>query len=170
MSLRLLSNFINRNCHVIPKWHVQGRFSSTHTHLSDNCIFCKIIRGDIPSMKILETDESFAFMDIDPLSKGHCLVIPKYHAEFLHQVPDEYLVDVMPLTKKIAIAAGLKEYNVLQNNGKLANQAVPHVHFHLIPKPNQTQGLSIHWKPNKMDKKDIETKYQQILENLKVPL
>ncbi|OAD77756.1 hypothetical protein PHYBLDRAFT_141618 [Phycomyces blakesleeanus NRRL 1555(-)] len=118
--------------------------------------------GDIPSMKILETDESFAFMDIDPLSKGHCLVIPKYHAEFLHQVPDEYLVDVMPLTKKIAIAAGLKEYNVLQ--------AVPHVHFHLIPKPNQTQGLSIHWKPNKMDKKDIETKYQQILENLKVPL
>ncbi|KAI9018709.1 HIT-like domain-containing protein [Phycomyces nitens] len=164
-----MSFILCRNWNPLQRLNLQTRFSSAHAHQSDNCIFCKIIRKDIPSLRLLETDKSFAFMDIDPLSKGHCLIVPKYHAEFLHQVPDEYLASVMPLTKKIALAAGLKDYNVLQNNGRLANQAVPHVHFHLIPKPDQSQGLLIQWKPNKMDRKDIEAKYQQILENLKDP-
>ncbi|CDH58902.1 hit family protein 1 [Lichtheimia corymbifera JMRC:FSU:9682] len=142
------------------------RTMSTHSHLSDDCIFCKIIRGQIPSFKLVETDKSFAFMDIDPLSPGHSLVIPKYHAEFFHQVPDEYLADALPVAKKIAAASNLKQYNVLQNNGKLANQAVPHVHFHVIPKPNEEQGLGVRWKPIGMSKDEVQKVYDETMKNL----
>ncbi|CEP07560.1 hypothetical protein [Parasitella parasitica] len=85
-------------------------------HLLVNCIFCKIIRGEIPSHKISETTESYSFLDINPLSEGHALVIPKYHAEFLHEVPDRFLADMLPLAKKVALAIGLDsgEYNLLQ--------------------------------------------------------
>ncbi|KAI9313461.1 HIT-like domain-containing protein [Dichotomocladium elegans] len=139
---------------------------SSHAHLSDDCIFCKIIRGEIPSYKLIETEKSFSFMDIEPLSPGHALIIPKYHAEFFHQIPDDYLADALPVAKKIATAAKLQQYNVLQNNGKLANQAVPHVHFHVIPKPSEEQGLGVRWKPIGMAKEDIQQLYKEIKENL----
>ncbi|KAI8143787.1 HIT-like domain-containing protein [Fennellomyces sp. T-0311] len=139
---------------------------STHQHLADDCIFCKIIKGQIPSYKLIETDKSFSFMDIDPLSPGHALVIPKYHAEFFHQVPDEYLADALPVAKRIAAASKLEQYNVLQNNGKLANQAVPHVHFHIIPKPNAEQGLGLTWKPIGMAKEDISELYEKVKKEL----
>ncbi|KAL1935008.1 hypothetical protein VTP01DRAFT_4148 [Rhizomucor pusillus] len=135
-------------------------------HFSDDCIFCKIIKGNIPSMKLVETDKSYSFMDIDPLSPGHALVIPKYHAEFFHQLPDEYLADILPIAKRIASASKLEQYNVLQNNGKLANQAVPHVHFHVIPKPNKEQGLGITWKPCKQPQNEIQKLYEDIKQNL----
>ncbi|KAI8074649.1 HIT-like domain-containing protein [Gongronella butleri] len=135
-------------------------------HLNDDCIFCKIIRGEIPSFKLVETDKSFSFMDIEPLSEGHSLVIPKYHAEFMHQLPDEYLQDVLPIAKKIATAAGFEQYNVLQNNGRLANQAVPHVHFHVINKPNAHEGLGLTWKPMKTDMDTIKSKYETVKEKL----
>ncbi|CAO0792194.1 unnamed protein product [Mucor circinelloides] len=116
-------------------------------HLSDSCLFCKIIKGDIPSCKIIETDKSYSFLDINPLSEGHALVIPKYHAEFFHQVPDDILADMLPVAKKVALAIGLADgqYNLLQNNGRMAHQEVPHVHFHIIPKPNPEQGLIVGW-------------------------
>ncbi|KAI9489116.1 HIT-like domain-containing protein [Zychaea mexicana] len=139
---------------------------STHSHLTDNCIFCKIIRGEIPSFKLIETDKSFSFMDIDPLSPGHALVIPKYHAEFFHQVPDEYLADALPVAKKIAAASKLDQYNVLQNNGKLANQAVPHVHFHIIPKPTEEQGLGLRWKPIGMKMDKVKELYEEVKKDL----
>ncbi|KAI8875978.1 HIT-like protein [Backusella circina FSU 941] len=139
---------------------------SSHDHLSSDCIFCKIIKGDIPSFKLVETEKSYSFMDIEPLSVGHSLVIPKYHAEFMHQLPDEYLADVMPIAKKIASAGGFEQYNVLQNNGKLANQAVPHVHFHIIPKPNQETGLGVRWQPLKKSMDEIKVTYEKISKNL----
>ncbi|KAF1801609.1 HIT-like domain-containing protein [Mucor lusitanicus] len=116
-------------------------------HLSDSCLFCKIIKGDIPSCKIIETEKSYSFLDINPLSEGHALVIPKYHAEFFHQVPDDILADMLPVAKKVALAIGLADgqYNLLQNNGRMAHQEVPHVHFHIIPKPNPEQGLIVGW-------------------------
>ncbi|KAI9504676.1 Adenosine 5'-monophosphoramidase [Coemansia spiralis] len=122
--------------------------------LAAECIFCKIIKGEIPSIKIAETASNFAFFDIGPLSEGHALVIPKYHAEKMHEIPDEYLADALPLAKKIAKALNLDNYNILQNNGKLAHQEVPHVHFHVIPKPNKEEGLVIGWlaKSANMDK------------------
>ncbi|KAJ1962988.1 Adenosine 5'-monophosphoramidase [Dipsacomyces acuminosporus] len=121
------------------------------TKLAAECIFCKIIRGEIPSVKLLETASSLAFLDVGPLSEGHALVIPKFHAEKLHQLPDEFLADAMPVAKKIAAALGAENYNILQNNGKLAHQEVPHVHFHVIPKPNASEGLVIEWPAKKAD-------------------
>lgn len=103
----------------------------------ENCLFCKIVAGKIPSRKFLETDKSFAFLgrcrvhtnlDIGPCSPGHSLIIPKYHAAKMHELPDEYLSDILPVAKKIAIATGATDYNVLQNNGRIAHQVVDHVH------------------------------------------
>ena len=75
-------------------------------------------------MKLYETDKSYAFLDIGPCSPGHSLVIPKYHAAKMHELPDEYLQDILPIAKKVAIATGAPEYNILQNNGRLAHQVV----------------------------------------------
>ncbi|KAG8952685.1 Adenosine 5'-monophosphoramidase [Tulasnella sp. 419] len=86
------------------------------------CIFCKIIKGEIPSLKIIETELSYAFLDINPLAKGHSLIIPKYHAAKAHDVPDEYLADILPIAKKVALAQNLSDYNILQNNGSIAHQ------------------------------------------------
>lgn len=79
-------------------------------------------------MKLYETEHSFAFMDIGPIAPYHSLVIPKYHATKLHEMPDEYLSELLPIAKKIAKAIGAPDYNILQNNGRAAHQAVDHVH------------------------------------------
>ncbi|CAO3657254.1 unnamed protein product [Mucor hiemalis] len=137
-------------------------------HLDDNCLFCKIIKGEIPSFKIAETEKSYCFLDINPLSEGHALVIPKYHAEFLHQVPDDVLADMLPLAKKAALANGLdqSQYNILQNNGPMAHQVVKHVHFHIIPKPNPEQGLKIVWDQLTVSQDDLKKTLGHIKEKL----
>ncbi|KAI0260960.1 HIT-like domain-containing protein [Gloeopeniophorella convolvens] len=122
-----------------------------------SCIFCKIIKGEIPSFKLLETDLSYAFLDIGPLSKGHALIIPKYHAEKMHELPDEYLSEAMPIAKKIALAQGAENYNILQNNGRIAHQHVDHVHFHVIPKPSESdkEGLVVGWPQQTLSKEEL---------------
>jgi diadenosine tetraphosphate (Ap4A) HIT family hydrolase len=119
-----------------------------------SCIFCKIVKGEIPSFKLVETDKTFAFLDINPLSRGHALIIPKFHGAKLTDIPDEHLSDILPIAKKLVAATGATEYNILQNNGSGAHQVVEHVHFHMIPKPNQAEGLGISWpqQPTDMDK------------------
>ncbi|WFD00387.1 bis(5'-nucleosyl)-tetraphosphatase (asymmetrical) [Malassezia yamatoensis] len=98
----------------------------------ENCIFCKIIAGKIPSRKFVETDKSFAFLglirDIGPCAPGHSLIIPKYHAAKFHELPDDVLTDILPVAKKVALATGATDYNLLQNNGRIAHQVVDHVH------------------------------------------
>ncbi|KAF5015503.1 hypothetical protein F66182_13149, partial [Fusarium sp. NRRL 66182] len=79
------------------------------------------------------------------------LVIPKYHGAKLVDIPDEYLTELLPVAKKIAIATGAEDFNVLQNNGRAAHQLVDHVHFHVIPKPNETEGLGIKWPSQETD-------------------
>ncbi|KAK3290762.1 HIT-like domain-containing protein [Chaetomium fimeti] len=130
-----------------------------------SCIFCKIIKGDIPCFKLIETEKTLAFLDINPLSRGHALVIPKFHGEKLTDIPDEHLSDILPIAKKLVAATGAQEYNILQNNGSGAHQVVEHVHFHMIPKPNPEEGLVIGWpqQPTDMDKlkalfEDIKSK------------
>ncbi|SCU92555.1 LAMI_0E11012g1_1 [Lachancea mirantina] len=117
-----------------------------------SCIFCKIIKGEIPSFKLIETKHSFSFLDIQPTAEAHALVIPKYHGAKLHNLPDEYLADILPVTKKLVKAIGFDVdgidgpgYNVLQNNGRIAHQVVDHVHFHLIPKRDDKTGLIVGW-------------------------
>jgi len=129
-----------------------------------SCIFCKIIKGEIPSFKLLETTQSYAFLDINPLAKGHSLVIPKYHGEKLHDIPDEYLEDTLHVAKKIASAIGCPDYNILQNNGAIAHQVVKHVHFHVIPKPSagDAEGLVIGWPQQKVELSDLAKELEDI--------
>lgn len=112
-------------------------------------LFQKIIAGEIPCHRVYEDDHVFAFLDINPLSPGHTLVVPKEPAPTLDALSDTAsaaLGRVLPrLCRAIMHATGTRDYNILQNNGATAHQAVFHVHFHIIPKPNPDQGLGIQW-------------------------
>ncbi len=103
-----------------------------------DCIFCKIAAGGIPSTKLLETEEALAFMDIGPLAPGHVLLIPKEHYETLDVMPAEQAAAMLShlpsLVRAVQAATGCEGINVLQNNGAIAGQLVPHVHFHVIPR------------------------------------
>jgi histidine triad (HIT) family protein len=118
-------------------------------------IFQKIISGHVPSHKVYEDQQVLAFLDINPLSRGHTLVIPKEPAETLDQLSDDSaaaLGRVLPRICRAVIAAtGTREYNVLENNGRGAHQVVPHVHFHVIPKPGGDKGLGIGWPSKRLD-------------------
>lgn len=104
----------------------------------NDCIFCKIISGEIPSHKVYEDDDVFAFLDIHPVNPGHVLVVPKRHAEDLQAAPDELLAKLLPTVKKIAAAAvrsaGADGFNLGMNNGAAAGQVVFHAHLHVIPR------------------------------------
>jgi len=112
-------------------------------------IFGKIVRGEIPCNKVYEDEKVLAFLDISPLAEGHTLVVPKESAETLDRLSDESAAAVgrvLPrLCRAVVAATGVKEYNVLENNGAGAHQAIEHVHFHIIPKPNAREGLGIGW-------------------------
>ncbi|KAG7091954.1 hypothetical protein E1B28_008343 [Marasmius oreades] len=84
------------------------------TNEDSSCLFCKILNGSIPCHKVYETEHSFAFLDIMPTSEGHTQVIPKYHAETIANLPDEYLADIGPVVKKVALATGAEAYNIVQ--------------------------------------------------------
>ncbi len=118
-------------------------------------IFTKIINGDIPCHKVYEDEHVLAFLDVSPLSPGHTLVIPKEPAETLDQLSDEAsaaIGRVLPrLCRAVMRASGSDTYNVLQNNGTGAHQAVSHVHFHIIPKPDTRRGLGIGWPATKLE-------------------
>lgn len=108
-----------------------------------NCIFCKIITGDIPSRKVYEDETCYAFMDIAPFEKGHTLIVPKDHISLLTDLPAETLTTLILATQKVARhivkTLGCDGFNLLQNNGECATQTVPHVHFHIIPRWNNTK-------------------------------
>jgi diadenosine tetraphosphate (Ap4A) HIT family hydrolase len=131
-------------------------------------------------MKLFESEKTFAFLDIGPLSKGHSvrtcpklplypaephssqLIIPKHHGAKLHDIPDDQLAEVLSVTKRIAVAQGIEDYNILQNNGRIAHQVVDHVHFHLIPKPNEEEGLQIGWPTKNADKDQLAKLLEEI--------
>lgn len=105
-----------------------------------NCLFCKIVEGVVPSFKIYEDEQALAFLDINPFEEGHCLVIPKYHAETLPDLPEDVFVGfshaIHRTAKLVKEKLGSDGFNVLQSNGKCATQVIPHVHFHIIPRWN----------------------------------
>jgi len=117
-----------------------------------NCVFCKIISGQIPSFRVYEDAHTFAFLDIAPFEKGHVLVVPKHHCALLTDLPQEELAPFMLSVRTVASMLLQKlpcdGFNLLQNNGACASQVVPHVHFHLVPRWN---GRAINWVPSKYD-------------------
>ena len=134
-------------------------------------IFAKIIAGQIPCHKVYEDDRVLAFLDINPLTRGHTLVIPKEPAETLDKLSDESaaaLGRVLPRICRAVIAAtGVAQYNVLENNGAGAHQAVFHVHFHIIPRPNQTEGLGLGWAARSLDTNEAAELVESITAALK---
>jgi histidine triad (HIT) family protein len=131
-------------------------------------IFGKILRGEIPCHRVYEDDKVLAFLDISPLSHGHVLVIPKEPAETMDRLSDESaaaLGRVLPrLCRAVVAATGTREYNVLENNGAGAHQAIAHVHFHIIPKPNQREGLGIGWPARGLEREAAAALAKQIAE------
>jgi histidine triad (HIT) family protein len=133
-------------------------------------IFDKVLRGEIPSHKLYEDDQVLAFLDIAPLSFGHALVIPKERAVTLDQLSDESsaaLGRVLPrLCRALKKLTGVSAFNVLQNNESLAHQAVPHVHFHIIPKPDEGSGLGLRWPAGKLDHTEGAALAAQVVKEL----
>ena len=127
----------------------------------ENCIFCKIANGEIPSATIYEDDDFRVILDLGPATKGHALILPKEHA-----ADEELAGKAFKLAKKITTrlkdVLGCDGYNIVQNNGEVAGQTVFHFHMHLIPRyKNDKSGFG--WKPGKLTDEDRD----EILEKLK---
>jgi len=108
--------------------------------LQQDCIFCKIVKKEIPSKIIFEDGNNIAFLDIFPISQGHSIVIPKKHYNTIEDIPDEDLSDLFRVVKYVAqllkLKLNLEGYNILQNNFNVAGQVVKHIHVHIIPRSN----------------------------------
>ncbi|MBO4905011.1 MAG: HIT family protein [Lachnospiraceae bacterium] len=131
----------------------------------DDCIFCKLANGDIPTNMIYSDDDFAVIMDAAPATKGHCLIIPKEHAANLEELDDGIAAKVMPLAKKMMKL--LKEklhwdgFNVVQNNNEIAGQTVFHFHVHLIPRYNG-DGQDLTMKPIGLKEEEIKNIFSQI--------
>ena len=133
----------------------------------DDCIFCKIANGEIPSKSIYEDELFKVILDLGPATKGHALILPKDHADNLFELPEETAGEVMKLAKKLAVqmkdklqADGL---NIVQNNGEAAGQTVKHFHLHLIPR-YEDDGQHISWNPGQPSQEELEAVKKQIVE------
>ena len=124
------------------------------------CIFCKIVKGEIPAVKVYEDERVLAFMDINPLNDGHTLVIPKKHAETIFEIDPEDLAATIKVAQKVAKAIK-KALNpdgltIIQLNKKAAGQVVPHLHIHLVPRW-ENDGLKVsRWEPTPGDMEKIK--------------
>ena len=117
----------------------------------DDCLFCKIIAGEIPSAKVYEDDEVYAFLDISQVTTGHTLIIPKQHTENIYETNENIAAALFARVPKVANAIKKafkpKGMNLLNNNGEFASQSVFHIHIHLIPRYDETDGFDLKWVP-----------------------
>lgn len=127
----------------------------------DNCIFCKLANGEIPTATLYEDDDFRVILDAGPAAKGHALILPKEHYANLCELDDEVAAKVLPLAKKMITKLtdilGCDGYNLVQNNGEAAGQTVFHFHLHMIPR-YKDDGVGLTWKMGELteeDKNDI---------------
>lgn len=127
----------------------------------DNCIFCKLANGEIPTATLYEDDDFRVILDAGPAAKGHALILPKEHYANLYELDDEVAAKVLPLAKKmikkLTDILGCDGYNLVQNNGEAAGQTVFHFHLHMIPR-YKDDGVGLTWKMGELteeDKNDI---------------
>jgi len=123
-----------------------------------DCIFCKILAGEIPAIKVFEDERVLAFMDINPINEGHTLVIPRRHAPTIFDIEIEDLNAIMAAAKRLAQAIKLSldppGLNLVQSNGRVASQIIDHFHLHLVPRwPEDKLAAAMNWKlqPGDMD-------------------
>lgn len=133
----------------------------------DNCIFCKIANGEIPSRTLYEDEEFRVILDLGPATKGHALILPKEHYADLFELPEEKAGEVMCLAKRMVMKMkeklGCEGFNLVQNNGDLAGQTVFHFHMHLIPR-YRADGQTIGWKPQEVSEEELEEVKNQIVD------
>ena len=133
----------------------------------DNCIFCKIANGEIPSKTLYEDRNFRVIQDLGPATKGHALILPREHAENLYDLPRESASEVMVLAQKMAATLVEKlrcdGLNLVQNNGEAAGQTVRHFHLHLIPR-YVDDGQSINWKTGSPTQEELENIRRTIVE------
>ena len=134
----------------------------------ENCIFCKIANGEIPSTTVYEDDDFRVILELSPASKGHALILPKEHYANLYELPDEAASKVLIVAKnvvaKMTKALGCDGYNLVQNNGEAAGQTVFHFHMHLIPRYKEDQ-VGLGWKMGELtdaDREDILAKLKEV--------
>lgn len=132
-------------------------------------VFDRILDGELPSHEVYADEHVYAFLDINPIALGHTLVIPRERRAFLHELSDEAGAAIgraLPrIARAVMAATGAENYNVLQNNGAPAHQAVYHVHFHVIPKLDG-EGLGVGWKPRALEAATAE----RLLERMRASL
>lgn len=125
----------------------------------DNCIFCKLANGDIPTATLYEDEDFRVILDANPASKGHALIIPKEHYANLYELDDSLAGKAMILAKKMITKLtdilGCDGYNLVQNNGECAGQTVFHFHLHMIPR-YKDDGVGLSWKMNELTEEDRE--------------
>lgn len=135
--------------------------------IKDDCIFCKIANGEIPSKTLYEDEDFRVILDLGPATKGHALILPKNHAANLYELSDETASKVMVLAKKMAEKMteklGCDGFNLVQNNGETAGQTVMHFHLHLIPR-YKNDGQNILWVPTEPTQDELEAVKNQITE------
>ena len=131
----------------------------------ENCIFCKLANGDIPTATLYEDDDFRVILDAGPASKGHALIIPKEHYANLYELDDGLAAKVMILAKKMITKLtdilGCDGYNIVQNNGEAAGQTVFHFHLHMIPRYHN-DGQKINWIPGKCTQEELEAVKREI--------
>ena len=134
-----------------------------------DCIFCKIVAGEMDAAKVYEDADVLAFMDVFPMTKGHCLVIPKQHVENIHDIAEESLKNISSVSQKISRKIkdnlGADGIRISQSNGKAAGQEVMHYHLHIIPRyENDGLGLDHHGvsKPAKADMEELKKLAHQL--------
>lgn len=136
-----------------------------------DCIFCKLVRGEIPSARVLETDRAVAFLDIGPLNPGHVLVVPREHYESLPDLPDDLAAAtaaLLPrLCRAVRDATGAEGLNVLVNTGRVAGQSVDHVHWHIIPR-HSGDALRWRWPAGRYQGDELEALRSRIAARLSV--
>jgi histidine triad (HIT) family protein len=132
----------------------------------ENCIFCKIANGEIPSRTLYEDNDFRVILDLGPATKGHALILPKEHYKNLYEISDDTAAKVLPLAKKMAQKMtdklGCDGFNLIQNNNEVAGQSVFHFHMHLIPRYND-DGQNLVMKANKMSDEELDEILNTIL-------
>jgi histidine triad (HIT) family protein len=131
----------------------------------ENCIFCKIANGEIPSITLYEDDDFRVIFDIGPATKGHALLIPKEHYANLYELEDAIAAKVLPLAKRVAAAltkaTGCDGFNLIQNNNPAAGQTVFHFHMHLIPRYENDHAIAF-WKDGEADQEALKKLAEEI--------
>ena len=135
--------------------------------MNEDCIFCKIANGIIPSNTLFEDDDFRVIFDLGPATKGHALILPKKHFENIYKIDDDTAAKAFVLAKKMAAAMAFDSdgFNIIQNNGECAGQTVFHFHMHLIPRYKDDNAIEF-WKAGQADDAELKELVKKVQENL----